>query len=321
MSREETESHEVRSLAEHFASQWGSDALEFVRSFSNIVYRLHGADGPLYLRITPATHRSLQQIVSELSMIQHVCNAGVPASAPCPDREGRLIQESKAHGATYFACAFREAEGASYRELDRQSDRSFFCNSGYTLAALHNALDSFQPGPAFRRFSWNDDLWHTFAQIVPQGEVAAWELFQETIRWLATLPRTKPTFGFIHGDFTLMNLRIVPGRVTAFDFDSSCEHWRAYDLACFLHYFGTRPENERMVAYDAFLSGYSQLRVLDARLVRQVPRFGKMRLLYSFLVFAREWGFHNLTPKQEEYFQVRRRLFSGPPTWPDGRAR
>jgi Ser/Thr protein kinase RdoA (MazF antagonist) len=139
------------------------------------------------------------------------------------------------------------------------------------------------------------------------------------MRWLATLPRTKPAFGLIHGDFTLMNLRTLPGRVTAFDFDSCCEHWRAYDLACFLHPFGARPDPERAIAYEAFLSGYSELRLLDASLVQQVPRFGKMRLLYSFLVFAREWRFENLTPEQEEYSQVRRRLFSEPPTWP-GRA-
>jgi hypothetical protein len=91
-------------------------------------------------------------------------------------------------------------------------------------------------------------------------------------------------------------------------------------LACFLHYFGARPEAERMVAYDTFLSGYSEQRVLDASLIQQLPRFGKMRLLYSFLVFGREWGFENLTPEQQEYFQVRRRLFSDAPTWPGVRA-
>jgi Ser/Thr protein kinase RdoA (MazF antagonist) len=320
MSREATESGVVRTLAEDLASHWGASAPEFIRSFSNIVYRFRCANGPLFLRITPAIHRSRQQILSELSLIRHLSDSAVPVSAPCPDREGRLIRESWADGATYFACAFREAEGTSYRELDRRSDRSFFCNSGRTLAALHNALDSFQPGAEFQRFAWQDDLWHSFAQIVPQREEAAWGLFQETMRWLATLPRTKPAFGLIHGDFTLMNLRILPDRVTAFDFDSSCEHWRAYDLACFLHYFGARPEAERMFAYDSFLTGYSELRVLDPSLIQQLPRFGKMRLLYSFLVFGREWGFDDLTPEQEAYFEVRRRLFSAPPTWPGLRA-
>ena len=317
MPREETEPHGLRPLAEHFASRWDSGAPAFIRGFSNAVYRLDRADGPLYLRITPATHRSLRQILSELSIVQHVCDSGAPVSAPCPDREGSLIREGKASGATYFACAFRQAEGASYPEIEGQDHRAFFNDSGRTLAAIHNALDAFQPEPEFQRFRWDDDLWNAFAQIVPEREVAAWQLFEETTLWLATLPRNKSTFGFIHGDFTLMNLRILPGRVTAFDFDSSCEHWRAYDLACFLHYFGGQPRNDRMLAYDAFLAGYSALRALGTDLVKQIPRFGKMRLLYSFLVFGREWGFDRLTPEQEDYFRIRRRLFSEPATWPD----
>jgi hypothetical protein len=41
-----------------------------------------------------------------------------------------------------------------------------------------------------------------------------------------------------------------------------------------------------------------------------------MRLLYSFLVFAEEWGFEGLSAPQQAYFAARRRLFGAAPTWP-----
>jgi Ser/Thr protein kinase RdoA (MazF antagonist) len=99
MSREKNEPDGLRPLAERFASQWGSSAPEFIRGFSNVVYRLRRDDGPLYLRITPATHRSLQQILSELDIVQHLCDSGATVSAPCPDREGQLVREGEANGA------------------------------------------------------------------------------------------------------------------------------------------------------------------------------------------------------------------------------
>jgi len=40
-----------------------------------------------------------------------------------------------------------------------------------------------------------------------------------------------------------------------------------------------------------------------------------LRLLYSFLVFAEEWGFDNLTAQQEAYFEQRRRAFSRESVW------
>ena len=81
------------------------------------------------------------------------------------------------------------------------------------------------------------------------------------------------------------------------------------------HYFGARPAL-RGLAYDRLLEGYATVRPVGDELVARIPMFAKMRLLYSFLVFATEWGFDDLDEEQEQYFQVRRRLFEGPAIWP-----
>ena len=38
----------------------------------------------------------------------------------------------------------------------------------------------------------------------------------------------------------------------------------------------------------------------DQQLIHQIPVFAKMRLLYSFLVFAMEWGFEDLSPEHRK---------------------
>jgi Ser/Thr protein kinase RdoA (MazF antagonist) len=251
-------------------------------------------------------------------MLLHLAGSGVPVSSPVADRNGAFLHERFFDGTIHFACVFHEAPGLSYAELPPGSDSWFLTEAGRTLARIHNALDD----PAcsgWTRFHWSEDLWSQFAVYVPEREQAAWGLFARLQRELSGLPSGAPGFGLVHGDFTIMNLRAADGRVTAFDFDAACRHWRAHDLACFLHYFGARSESDRMLAYDRFLAGYSALRALGSDVVGQIPLFGQMRLLYSFLVFAKEWGFEDLSPDQQAYFDVRRRLFAQPPTWPGAR--
>lgn len=317
MHREAREPATIRPLALDLARLWTAAPPDFVRGFTNLVYRIRIGDGPAYLRLTASSHRTREQLTAEVSLLLHLGRSGVPVSLPLAGRDGAFLYERSLDGTTYFACAFREAPGLPYEELPPGSDSWFFADAGRTLARIHNALDD--PACAdCSRFPWRDDLWSRFAAYVPESERAAWVLFAELESRLSHLPVDSPGFGLVHGDFTIMNLRAVPGQVTAFDFDSSCRHWRAYDLACFLHYFGARAERDRMFAYDRFLEGYAALRPLTSGAVAQIPLFGKMRILYSFLVFAKEWGFEGLRPEQHAYFDLRRKLFAEPPTWPGG---
>ena len=314
--REEVEPPELRPMALRLAANWTSEPPEFVRNFANLVYRIRMDGEPAYLRITSSARRSRAQVSSELAMIQHLTDRGVSVARPIEGGDGQLLAEDAADGSVYVACVFEEAIGNFYERADTATETAFFSEAGRTLARIHNGLDTFKPDADFERFPWRADLWHEFEELVPKREVAAWTFFDELNAWVSSLDANSPAFGLIQGDFTIMNLRILPRRVTAFDFDASCEHWRAYDIACFLHFFGARPERERMLAYGSFLSGYAEARMLDRDVLEQIPMFGKMRLLYSYLVFAKEWGFENLTPEQERYFEVRRRLFVEPPTWP-----
>ena len=116
---------------------------------------------------------------------------------------------------------------------------------------------------------------------------------------------------------SLMNFRVEQGHINLFDFDACCAHFRAYEIATFLHVFGPLPPEPKRRVYDLLLDGYSRARPLEPELLLQIPRFAHLRLLYSFLVFAGEWGFEHLSPEQEAYFQLRRRLLAGPWIWPE----
>ena len=313
--REFVESPELRPMVEQLARRWSIEPLRFVRNFENAVYELTASPRPMYLRLTPVSHRTSHEIASELDFVRFLGESGIPVVQPVAARDGSLLCTAELDGQTFIACVFEEASGFSYQNYTDIDHRSFFFNAGRLMAEVHEAGTRYQPSPDFTRFSWREDRWQRFPELVPTRESEAWNLYEELMVWTSSLATDTGQFGLIHGDFTLANLRIEGDHIMLFDLDSCCAHWRAYEIATFLHFFGARPDL-RSLAYHRLLDGYAQVISPNRNLLEQIPMFGKMRLLYSFLVFAAEWGFENLTDEQESYFALRRGLFRGEPLWP-----
>jgi Ser/Thr protein kinase RdoA (MazF antagonist) len=230
------------------------------------------------------------------------------------------VQATDVSGETFYASVFREAPGHEFAELTPSLRQNCLRLAGQTMGRLHREGRRFEPSRAFQRFRWPEDRWTRFPLLIPPREHEAWQLYRELEAWTRSLPRDPSLFGMIHGDFTILNMRILPERVTVFDFDSCCKHWYAYEIATFLHFFGGRDSATRSQVYNDVLDGYADEASIDERMLASIPWFGKMRLLYSFLVFAEVWGFEGLSSEQEEYFEVRRRLFIQDPVWPSRRS-
>jgi amicoumacin kinase len=320
-AREWIEPAGMRATAEQLAQRWSDAPIAFVRNFANAVYRLGDAH---YLRLTAESHRSEAQIRSELELLRAVDAAGIRASQPVATRDGELVHAAELAGVGYCAVLFEQAPGRPFDARSDFRDEALLRHIGQTMGELHRALRDFAPSPGFTRFDWREDRWRAFPECVPRSEAEAWAAHDRLMAWIESLPAGPAgaaddggAFGFVHGDFTLMNFRVEQGRIGLFDFDACCAHFHAYELATFLHVFGPLPQDARRRVYDAVLDGYSRARPVGVELLRQIPRFGQLRLLYSFLVFAQEWGFDRLSAEQHAYFELRRRLLAGPPVWPE----
>ncbi len=307
----------ARKAARAIAAEWRPEAEpQFIRAFSNYVYLLPLAEPRLYLRITPVDHRSEHELASELELVRFLKSRGIPVSEPVPSLAGRLVHTVVIDGNPLHGVVFAEAPGVPFTGLSAPERRGFFRLAGETIGRLHHESRGFTPSPGFLRTRWWEDRWARFPEIVPEREKEAWNLYREIQEWTRGLSHEPAVFGHIHGDLTIVNMRILPGRVTLFDFDSCSEHWFGYEIAAFLHYFGAQDPGTRRQVYDDVLRGYASATTLDDRILAAIPLFGKMRLLYSFLVFAEMWGFEGLLPEQDNYFAIRRRLFGQEPTWP-----
>ncbi len=297
------------------AAVWPFESARFVQRFDNVVYRVLLNGSVCYLRFSPESRRTNQQIESELHLLCYLHDESFPANVPVPARDGQLSREIELDGRSFTACVFSECPGVSFEQLP-PTDLGGFCrNTGRTLGRLHAVLRAYKRPSEFTRLAWIEERWDQFDRVIPESETAAWALYTELRRSWAALEEPAD-FGLVHGDFTVRNLHYTNDSVSLFDFDGCCDHWYAYDLACFLHFFSWRPLDQRRIVFGNLLEGYAESCSLSDAMLAQIPVFAKTKLLRGFLVYAIEYGLDNTSSELQRLFESRRRLFPQPPCWP-----
>lgn len=307
--------HSIDEAANGAAGLWPGPAgpPRPVGHSANHVYSFEAAGETFYLRLVSSEHRTRVQVEAELDFILYLRRGGVGAAAPAPSSAGRLVEELPHGDASLFACVFEEAKGERFRYDPARPDAEHFRLRGRTLGRLHALSKAYAPAAGARRFAWDEDgLLRDVDAFLPGSEEVVRREYEALRGRLQRRPRTRETFGLIHGDFGETNYRHAGGRLNLFDFDDCCYHWFAYDLAVCVYPHGRRPEAPRLL--DRLLEGYSEEAPSGVGLA-DLTTFCQWRLVYMFLVYARKWGFENLTGRQAEWFARRRENIARGYTW------
>jgi Ser/Thr protein kinase RdoA (MazF antagonist) len=271
---------------------------------ANYVFSFIESDRRRYLRLTPGGERTKNQIEAELDFIAFLHRGGVAAAQPVSSVAGRLIEEIDVAGNLLFACVFEEAEGERFRYDSAKFNKEHFRLRGRTLGQIHALSKIYAPRGDFRRFAWNEDkLLIEANKFLPGAEKIVWREFEILRQWLQDYPKSPDSFGLIHGDFGETNYLFQNRRLNVFDFDDCCYHWFLYDLAVTIYPHGWRKEGLQLL--DWILEGYAEKMPLNAA-PAEITMFCRWRLVYMFLVYARKWGFANLSAPQAAWFAQKR---------------
>lgn len=312
---EEPEPTFANELCMAAADMWPFAGATFLRWFDNIVYRVLVDRTVCYLRITPASRRTTRQIESELDVLGYLHDKEFPANVPLLAHDGQLCREIERDGQCFTACVFSACSGASF-EQQPPTDLSAFCRSvGQTLGRLHTVLRMYKRPSEFTRPAWNEERWDQFESVIPESETAARELHSDLRQSWNTWEKSDG-FGLVHGDFTVRNMHCSRHAISLFDFDCCCDHWYAYDIACFLHAFSRRPLEQRRVVFEGLLDGYAETGALSDKILEQIPVCSKIKLLRGFLVYAIKYGLDSTSSEVHRLFELRRQEFSEPACWP-----
>lgn len=261
-------------VAQVAAARWSGqesvDALIYVRSSANHLFRFQHEGCPCFLRLAHAAERRPSFIAAELDFVQHVAGTGLAVARPVPSANGLLIEEVSSAGQRYYAVVFEGLRG-SQLELD-DLDEAQYRAWGQALALVHRASQTFPPHPA--RSTWHDQI-RAALRTLPPEETAIAQTLTSGLQWLESLALKEQEYGLIHGDFELDNLIWDGLRVQALDFDDAAYAWYAVDIAVALQDvwlagdIGDASSAQRIMW---FTEGYAALRPLPDGLPESMPR-------------------------------------------------
>ena len=170
---------------------------------------------------------------------------------------------------------------------------------------MHALSKGYAPPENRRRFKWDEDaILRDIQAYLPPTEKVVWAEYRELMEWLAARPHDRECFGLIHGDFGPTNFRQAGGELCVFDFDDSCYHWFAYDLAVTIYPHGRR-EGARALL-ESLLEGYTSETATSPPQVAELIKLCRLRQLYMFLHYAKAWGLMKLSARQRDWLAQKR---------------
>jgi len=293
-------------LANAAVKLWRGDneSLEYFGDSANYVYSFTESSETRYLRLIPSFKRTKGQIEAELDFITYLNRGGVNSVLPVSSVMGRLVEEMSSANSLLFACVFEEAKGERFRYDSAKSNKEHFKLRGRTLGKIHALSKVYVSSASSHRFIWDEDkLLIDANDFLPKSEKIVWREYDVLKEHLQNRPKSNQTYGLIHGDFGETNYRNQDGCLNIFDFDDCCYHWFAHDLAVTIYPHGWRKEGLQLLAW--LLEGYSEYVSLNVSHA-EITMFCQWRLIYMFFVYARKWGFENLSQQQANWFAQKR---------------
>ena len=269
------------------ANLWGGEVSKLValRAVQNFVYAADLPQGPSILRLTHDSYRSVDEVEAELQFIEAVAACGLSVSEARPTSGGTLVESIESSHGNFIATCFVQARGAPPDPKNpAQWNESLFDKWGAFIAGMHNVARAQAWTPAsLRRNRWSEEIVvREYQRYVPQSDAAAWKAFDRLFAKLRTLPESADIFGLTHADFHHGNFLVESDRITLFDFDDSCFHWFAHDLAVAIYHLprsGDQSEHDENARrfFRALIRGYRRVAHIEQESIDKIPLFLKWR--------------------------------------------
>ena len=268
-------------LLNRCAKAWGLSNLAFVRKMENIVYVCDSSEGKVYLRLTTPLRRARAEIQAEINWIEHLAKSGLKVPRPIKDRSGHKITSFSEDEQHFEAVVFSALEG-EHPSKEIAKNPKFLKTLGSLIAQMHLASQRYEgTHQGNKREDWFEErgLRHALAAAQQSQESFLRQKLDESIAWMKSLDRTHEVYGLVHADLGALNLFVEQDdSIGIIDFDDSCYHWFAFDLAIVIFSMSGRfehakPQPEEVRWLNDLVEGYQTVRPLDQKQIDLIPSF------------------------------------------------
>ncbi|MBT2695228.1 phosphotransferase [Bacillus sp. ISL-55] len=287
----------TQEILHNFLERFGLER-EFKKlgDFENYVYETYRNGHPFIMRLTHSSHRSKNEVLSELDWMKHLNSKGLSVPEVFPSTQGYLVEEVLAADQSgFYGCLYAKAKGKAVSVRSDEFNEELFRKWGEMTGRMHHATKSYKPSSGIiARSSWNEDELLSVEKYYPSDERVLIDNANQVIAAISALPKNVDNYGIIHGDIHSGNFFYDGERIHVFDFDDASYHWFASDIAIPLYYsiiyqIPASEDEERSrfgkLFLEAFIEGYQKANQLPEGWNEQVPMFLMLRdiLLYAVL--------------------------------------
>jgi Ser/Thr protein kinase RdoA (MazF antagonist) len=294
------------------AQKFGADPdnLSHLRDSANAIYEFTQDGQPFILRLTPSAARNIDMIHAEMDYIDYLSRNQGYVAHPVRSLDRKLVEVIGANDNCMYASVFEKVAG-THPENEAVTDEVMQM-VGQALGNMHRLSKAYQP-PGARRPHWHDiDVFQLVPEI-PADQVLVRRRCAEMLEHLHTLPVDAENYGLIHGDPEPYNYLLHDGRLTFIDFDDSCYHWYAFDVAVAVQYLHicANLEEARVQAqhvWEQFYAGYQQENRLSDFWLDQIPLFLRLRVMEDYAFSEMTWDMNDLEDWQLGVLAWQRRV-------------
>ncbi len=259
---------------------WQLTQFQFVQKVENMVFSAQRFGERVFLRLTSPLRRNRDEITAELAWIDFLHKDGLSVIRPIKNSDGHLcITAHTSKNQRFEAVVFAEVVG-SHPSPETAQSPAFLFRLGSIIAKMH--LSSIKCGRTFLREDWFHERGLRNARLAAETTNSHLELKSQllaSIAWMESLSKSQNNYGLVHADLGTQNLFVnSDGDITIMDFDDSCFHWFAFDLAIVIFALAARSRHERFDKTEQqwlhdLLTGYRSVRELDREEEAKIPRF------------------------------------------------
>lgn len=275
-----------------------AEDINALNGFESFIFEFRRDAKDYILRITHSIRRSENMIRGEVEWINFLADGGVSVARAIHSQNGNLVElVEDPQGGHFLAAAFVKAPGRRPWEAGWTPER--YENYGALLGKMHALTENYQPAnPAWKRREWDDPTLDFVERFLPAPEALAKQKYKAIQDHLRTLPKDRTSYGLIHQDAHQSNFFMdEDGSITIFDFDDCDYSWFINDIAIVLFYISLDHEDAptfTQTFMSHFLRGYRQFHALDAKWLKEIPVFLKMREIELYAVVHRDFDVNNI---------------------------
>ncbi|NLE63447.1 MAG: phosphotransferase [Bacteroidales bacterium] len=273
----------------------------FIKYSQNFVFLIQVNGIERILRITSNCHRTKKQIEAELDWILFLANSGVNVCKPIKSKNDMLINTIDLRDDSLHYVIFEKANGKQVTGKEINSE--LFKLHGKLTGKIHNATKNYSKVNSNSRFDWNENRLFTkdpYTYLPPNVKDNIIPIISCLLNEAMEIPKTKNSYGLIHGDLNYNNFFINKDSLEVFDFDNCCNGYFVNDISKSLYssihtYHRSKRTGDRTEfespkvdmnleeVWEPFWNGYKSENEIEDIWFEQIPLFFEIIHLKEFI--------------------------------------